>query len=850
VARKTPGRPAPDDELKAVERTGAHDQPPASLFGSEAILGTAELDMVDVDLARTLAADPPQGLFDIPDPEERPVAQPVASELAVAERSSRPASGGSHAVRSLQSEPATRSASAAERRGNPPDSLPFSAAEASKQETRQAVRRAADRRPGALSDPEGPPLRSIPLPESDPPMDALDLDTRADDIPRVHEDPGTGIIDIPVPPTRSSAGLRRMSLEEEAPRPAPRRPPPPPARSAPPVPMPAFETSSPPRARAEVPSDPPEPSVVLDDPGFNRDESTRVFDRQAPVAGPVLPRGRLVVVQGDQVGKAWYLNRPLTFLGRGNDNDIVVLDIAASRKHLRLDRHAEGFRVQDLQSGNGTMLNGRRITREELYDGDRIEVGAHVLEFASLGTPRARPRDTGRVTDPGIAVRPMTPAPTGSVPRSWIIVWSLATFLAVFGAMYLTRMLRQGRREPAPAVVEPVVIEANGEAISTARRHLGVAREAMERRAWAPARGALEAARGTGAELPEINQELARLAAEEKAAMALRLAGAHLAGRQLAAARAALAEVPPESVYAPDARSMEAQIAAAEAPPGGAPPTAALPSVPASAAPPSAAPPSAAPPSAAPPSAAPPSAAPPSAARAAPRTAAPPAPAAPASRAAHREAPPSAARPPRAPRVAAKTDAAAPPAEEGDKDLFPQATAAYKGRRFAEAAAAFERAAKSGSADKRAQATAKARAVHTVAEALAQADAAEVAGRKGEAAAALERALAADRTLGGALASGLQPALARHLVYEALRDFIARKYVEAARKNRRAQALDPRLVQAQELARKLESQATLILDRARAADGAERRRLAEQVQQLVPANSTLARDAADLIKDE
>ena len=813
MARKTPGRPAPDDELKAVERTGAHDQPPASLFGSEAILGTAELDMVDVDLARTLAADPPQGLFDIPDPEERPVAQPVVS----------------------------------------------------KQETRQAVRRAADRRPGALSDPEGPPLRSIPLPESDPPMDALDLDTRADDIPRVHEDPGTGIIDIPVAPTRSSAGLRRMSLEEEAPRPAPRRPPPPPPRSAPPVPMPAFETSSPPRARAEVPSDPPEPSVVLDDPGFNRDESTRVFDRQAPVAGPVLPRGRLVVVQGDQVGKAWYLNRPLTFLGRGNDNDIVVLDIAASRKHLRLDRHAEGFRVQDLQSGNGTMLNGRRITREELYDGDRIEVGAHVLEFASLGTPRARPRDTGRVTDPGIAVRPMTPAPTGSVPRSWIIVWSLATFLAVFGAMYLTRMLRQGRREPAPAVVEPVVIEANGEAISTARRHLGVAREAMERRAWAPARGALEAARGTGAELPEINQELARLATEEKAAMALRLAGAHLAGRQLAAARAALAEVPPESVYAPDARSMEAQIAAAEA---GAPPTAALPSVPASAAPPSAAPASAAPPSAAPPSAAPPSAAPPSAAsaappsaappsaappsaaRAAPRTAAPPAPAAPASRAAHREAPPSAARPPRAPRVAAKTDAAAPPAEEGDKDLFPQATAAYKGRRFAEAAAAFERAAKSGSADKRAQATAKARAVHTVAEALAQADAAEVAGRKGEAAAALERALAADRTLGGALASGLQPALARHLVYEALRDFIARKYVEAARKNRRAQALDPRLVQAQELARKLESQATLILDRARAADGAERRRLAEQVQQLVPANSTLARDAADLLKDE
>ena len=49
-------------------------------------------------------------------------------ERAVAERSSRPAGGGSHEVRSQQSERANQPAPAAERRGNPPDSLPFSAA--------------------------------------------------------------------------------------------------------------------------------------------------------------------------------------------------------------------------------------------------------------------------------------------------------------------------------------------------------------------------------------------------------------------------------------------------------------------------------------------------------------------------------------------------------------------------------------------------------------------------------------------------------------------------------------------------------------------------------------------------
>ena len=761
MASKRPAPPGLDDELKAVERTGAHDAP--TPFRQAALLGTAELAVPAIDTSDTQAAEPPD-LFQIPDPEDAP--------------------------------------------------LP--------------------RRLRSVSDPEGPPLREIPLPDSDPP------------------DAGTGVIDIPVAPSevRSSPRMLRSAAPvplpalSDPPRPAPTRPQRPEA-SRTPAARPAMRAPT-----DDIPED-NEPSVVLDQASL--EDSTRVFDRQAVAPGPVLPRGRLVVVQGDQVGKAWYLNRPLTFLGRGNDNDIVLLDLAASRKHLRLDRHAEGFRVQDLQSGNGTLLNGRRITREELYDGDRLEVGGHILEFTNLGTPRARPRDTGRTTDPGIAVRPVSPPAPGAVPRSWVILWSVATFLAVFGAMYLTRMLRQGRSDPAPAtrpelepVVEPVVVHPP-EAVATAQSHLANGRIALGQRAWARARAALEAAQSEGVDLPEIRSEMARLVREEKAEMALRLAHAHRAGGQLDAARAALAEIPAESTYSAEARALEGALngapgsaAPGTAAPGTAPPGSAVPVAPATAAPAGTAAP-ATPGTAAPATAAPASKPP----REAPASKPP------------REAP--ASKPPReapATRAPREAPASKPPREapasapaEPATDPFPQATAAYQGRRFSEARSLLERAAKQGSADKRRLAESRAQSVAAVADALAQADAAEAAGRRGEAAQALERAIAADRSLGGALGPGLRPALARHLVYEALRDFIARKYPESARKNLRALGLDPKLSQAQDLARKLEAQASQLLDRARSADGDERKRLAEQAKQLVAPNSTLARDADDLLKE-
>jgi pSer/pThr/pTyr-binding forkhead associated (FHA) protein len=58
-----------------------------------------------------------------------------------------------------------------------------------------------------------------------------------------------------------------------------------------------------------------------------------------------------------------------------------VADGNASRRHAEVVQDNASYVLVDLGSTNGTELNGRRITRETLADGDRITIGATDLVF-------------------------------------------------------------------------------------------------------------------------------------------------------------------------------------------------------------------------------------------------------------------------------------------------------------------------------------------------------------------------------------------------------------------------------------------------------------------------------------
>jgi hypothetical protein len=72
-------------------------------------------------------------------------------------------------------------------------------------------------------------------------------------------------------------------------------------------------------------------------------------------------------------------------LGRGTEADIRLPDTGVSRKHADVQLTGGTVVVEDLGSTNGTLVNGRRIGRQELADGDVIRIGHSVLVYRQDG---------------------------------------------------------------------------------------------------------------------------------------------------------------------------------------------------------------------------------------------------------------------------------------------------------------------------------------------------------------------------------------------------------------------------------------------------------------------------------
>jgi hypothetical protein len=82
----------------------------------------------------------------------------------------------------------------------------------------------------------------------------------------------------------------------------------------------------------------------------------------------------LVLQQEDGTEVAYPLGRR-TSIGRTSDNDIQIDTTWISRHHAVVLANAEHCVVEDLNSTNGVLVNGRRIGRQVLHDGDMVTVG-------------------------------------------------------------------------------------------------------------------------------------------------------------------------------------------------------------------------------------------------------------------------------------------------------------------------------------------------------------------------------------------------------------------------------------------------------------------------------------------
>jgi diguanylate cyclase (GGDEF)-like protein len=83
----------------------------------------------------------------------------------------------------------------------------------------------------------------------------------------------------------------------------------------------------------------------------------------------------LVVLSGSSVGRMFRVEEAALVIGRGSGVEVRLLDDGISRRHARVERQADRFFVEDLESKNGTFVNGERVARHLLADGDKIQVG-------------------------------------------------------------------------------------------------------------------------------------------------------------------------------------------------------------------------------------------------------------------------------------------------------------------------------------------------------------------------------------------------------------------------------------------------------------------------------------------
>jgi pSer/pThr/pTyr-binding forkhead associated (FHA) protein len=100
-------------------------------------------------------------------------------------------------------------------------------------------------------------------------------------------------------------------------------------------------------------------------------------------------RATLVMVRGPGTGSEFSLDRPRVVIGRGEGARLRFADEAMSREHAAFEFAGDGFRLRDLESRNGTWLNGARIERAELKHGDVIQVGEHSFQLVIEARRRA-----------------------------------------------------------------------------------------------------------------------------------------------------------------------------------------------------------------------------------------------------------------------------------------------------------------------------------------------------------------------------------------------------------------------------------------------------------------------------
>jgi hypothetical protein len=111
-----------------------------------------------------------------------------------------------------------------------------------------------------------------------------------------------------------------------------------------------------------------------------------------PVMQPaVMPQNKIswqiTILDGSYMNKTFTLDSDFA-IGRGEQNNLILMDGIASRKHALLKKTDRGYEIADLGSANGTFLNGEKINAATaVWDGDLILIGGTNMRISGASRP-------------------------------------------------------------------------------------------------------------------------------------------------------------------------------------------------------------------------------------------------------------------------------------------------------------------------------------------------------------------------------------------------------------------------------------------------------------------------------
>ncbi|MBN1202380.1 MAG: FHA domain-containing protein [Anaerolineae bacterium] len=131
----------------------------------------------------------------------------------------------------------------------------------------------------------------------------------------------------------------------------------------------------------------------------------------------------LIIHEGEKAGQRWTIHEDELVIGRGGECGLVLPERQVSREHIRIFRDGDAYYLEDLDSKNGTWVNGKQIQASQilLRDGDEIQI-ALAVKITFVGSEATAPllidelpgtlgrlqinRDSRRVFITGIEVDP------------------------------------------------------------------------------------------------------------------------------------------------------------------------------------------------------------------------------------------------------------------------------------------------------------------------------------------------------------------------------------------------------------------------------------------------------------